>query len=234
MQICMHRFFFLGFFCTLSNLSDEKLQIGFESSFRFPCFLSRNSVPLLPHPVPSFQLHLLIHLLLLFFSSSFSSSSSSFSSFSSSSFFYFFSFPPPPPSQIDWTDSFPALCMHRHAWPLVTLVEFVGLRFTVDGLLVKPALPRRLGAYAWRSPVASITYHPSNHTIVGHYAPLQAGRWRVAVDVQHLYPDAQHVTLRVASMDGDSALVSHQFGSQASVAASTASAGLQFQIQVHL
>ena len=42
----------------------------------------------------------------------------------------------------NWTWGFPALCTHRHAWPLVSFAFLAGLRFTSDGLEVMPSLPR--------------------------------------------------------------------------------------------
>ena len=37
----------------------------------------------------------------------------------------------------DWTNNFPAFCMHRHAWPLFSLRQLTGLHFTADGILVR-------------------------------------------------------------------------------------------------
>ena len=72
------------------------------------------------------------------------------------------------------TWSFPALCTHSHAWPLVSFPFLAGLRFTPSGLDVVPALPLSLGAYAYRSPLASIAFD-GDRRFTGHYAPSGDG-----------------------------------------------------------
>tara|TARA_B110000208_G_scaffold46860_1_gene62157 strand:- start:269 stop:3316 length:3048 start_codon:yes stop_codon:yes gene_type:complete len=74
----------------------------------------------------------------------------------------------------NWTWGFPALCTHRHAWPLVTFPFLAGLRFTPDGLDVKPALPPRLGAYSYESPLASIAFDGA-----GNYSGTYSGAGRL-------------------------------------------------------
>lgn len=84
----------------------------------------------------------------------------------------------------DWTNDFPALCMHRHAWPLYTFRQMAGLQFTAEGLVVRPALPPELGTYEWSSSLASIRWD-GDRTWTGHYAPSAAGSWKVVVDMRH-------------------------------------------------
>lgn len=77
----------------------------------------------------------------------------------------------------NWTWAFPALCTHRHAWPLVTFPFLAGLRFTPDGLNVIPALPPRLGSYSYEAPLASIAFDGAR-TYNGAYRVSGDGRLR--------------------------------------------------------
>jgi hypothetical protein len=79
----------------------------------------------------------------------------------------------------NWTWAFPALCTHRHAWPLVSFPYLAGLRFTLDGLDVRPALPPHLGAYSYEAALASIAYDGVS-TYSGVYRTSGARRrWRL-------------------------------------------------------
>ena len=70
----------------------------------------------------------------------------------------------------DWTQDFPALCMHRHAWPVHTLRQLLGVHYTAGGLEIRPALPSRLGAFEWSTRLSSLRWD-GNRTWTGHYAP---------------------------------------------------------------
>ena len=54
---------------------------------------------------------------------------------------------------LNWQPAFPALCTHRHAWPLLSLTHgLLGLEFTASGLRLRPALPQSLGPFAYCAP----------------------------------------------------------------------------------
>lgn len=76
------------------------------------------------------------------------------------------------PGVLDY--AFPALCMHRHAWPQVSLMQLAGLQFTGTGVHVRPAIPRRLGAFNLTTFIASIAWD-GNRTWSGRYRPVNAG-----------------------------------------------------------
>jgi hypothetical protein len=70
----------------------------------------------------------------------------------------------------NWTWSFPALCTHAHAWPLVSFGWLAGLHFTPSGLDVAPRIPPSLGAYTFHSALASIQYD-GHVQFTGRYSP---------------------------------------------------------------
>ena len=96
----------------------------------------------------------------------------------------------------DWTNDFPAFCMHRHAWPLLTFRQMAGLSFTATGLIVRPALPRSLGSYGWTSSLASVAWD-GNNTWSGHYMPSTAGSWTLLVDMRHALPEGAQLDVSV-------------------------------------
>ena len=81
------------------------------------------------------------------------------------------------------TWAFPALCTHRHAWPLVTFPFLAGLRFNVEGLDIVPSLPQRLGAYSYGSPLAAIAYDGRRRYSGVYRTSGRPGRWRVRFDL---------------------------------------------------
>lgn len=88
-----------------------------------------------------------------------------------------------------WNDTtFPALCMHRHAWPLVSLRTLVGVHYDAHGLVLRPGFPTRLGAYSYRvSEMISLSWDGADR-FVGHYTPHTAGRWMLVVDMSRVTP----------------------------------------------
>ena len=81
------------------------------------------------------------------------------------------------------TWAFPALCTHRHAWPLVTFPFLAGLRFNAEGLDIVPSLPQRLGAYSYGSPLAAIAYDGRRRYSGVYRTSGRPGRWRVRFDL---------------------------------------------------
>lgn len=71
--------------------------------------------------------------------------------------------------------AFPALCTHRHAWPLYSLAtSLVGVEFTRDGATIRPAgLPAELGAFSFTSRLANVSRSVTG-TFTGTLWPLQA------------------------------------------------------------
>ena len=87
----------------------------------------------------------------------------------------------------NWTWAFPALCTHRHAWPLVSFPFLAGLRFTATGLDMTPSLDPQLGAYSYQSDLASI-YYDGNKRYHGHYQPMTSGHWVIRFDLSAVVP----------------------------------------------
>ena len=110
-----------------------------------------------------------------------------------------------------WNAAFPALCMHRHAWPLVTLRHLVGLQYGVDGLLVRPALPTAVGAYAWSSALSSLAWD-GNHTWSGAYRPATRTRVGLAVDMNLVVEPGTRITLHVVAGEGTRDIVASAAG----------------------
>jgi hypothetical protein len=100
----------------------------------------------------------------------------------------------------DWTHDFPALCMHRHAWPVHTLRQLLGVHYTPDGLEIRPALPPRLGAFEWATQLSSLRWD-GDRSWSGHYAPAAQGTGgsvlTLRVDMRHVLPARTLVCLSV-------------------------------------
>ena len=74
----------------------------------------------------------------------------------------------------EWTFSFPALCVHRHAWPLFSLRHLAGIHYTADGILLRPGgVPARLGSYSWSTPLSAIAWDEDRLEWSGHYSCAQ-------------------------------------------------------------
>lgn len=100
----------------------------------------------------------------------------------------------------DWTNDFPALCTHRHAWPVHTLRQLLGLRYTASGIEIRPMLPPRLGAFKWSTALSSLRWD-GNWTWTGHYAPtvnLASQTLLIQVDMRHVLPPGTFVSVSAA------------------------------------
>ena len=100
----------------------------------------------------------------------------------------------------DWTNDFPALCMHRHAWPVYTLRRLLGLQYSASGIEIRPTLPPRLGAFQWSTQLSSLRWD-GNRTWAGHYAPTVGSTGRtllLQVDMRHVVPARTLVSVSVA------------------------------------
>ena len=98
-------------------------------------------------------------------------------------------------------NAMPALCMHRHAWPLVSLRHLAGIHYEADGLRIRPAFPPRLGAYSLDTGLASVEYDGEG-TFVCTYRPSVAGRCRVTVDLSLVATGAAAVARVEVEADG--------------------------------
>ena len=94
----------------------------------------------------------------------------------------------------------PALCMHRHAWPLVSLRHLAGLHWDAQGVRLRPAFPRQLGEYSLRmGDLASIVFD-GNSKFTGHYTPTIPSTFRLSVDLS-LVVDAEHLNASVVVVE---------------------------------
>ena len=90
----------------------------------------------------------------------------------------------------NWTWPFPALCTHRHAWPLHSFATAIaGLQPTVDGLRFRPSLPRSLGSWEFHTPLMGASWDGIG-TWQGHYAPAASGTWHVVIDLSLVLANA--------------------------------------------
>ena len=63
----------------------------------------------------------------------------------------------------------PVLCMHRHAWPLVSLCHFVGVHYDASGIRIRPAFPPRLGSYSYATGLVEMAYDANHSRFVCTY-----------------------------------------------------------------
>ena len=128
----------------------------------------------------------------------------------------------------DWTNNFPGLCMHRHAWPLLALRQLAGLHFTAEGLLIRPAIPAELGPFRYSTSLASLSFDGVG-TWTGHYTPATVGEWTVRADMRNVLPAGTPVSLSVTA----AGVSGNQTRSHASIleARAPAVAGLRFSIR---
>ena len=103
----------------------------------------------------------------------------------------------------NWTWPFPALCTHRHAWPLYSFsTAFMGLQPTAGGVRFRPGLPPALGHWEFSTPLMGASWD-GVRTWNGHYAPNASGAWLVEIDLSLVMLDTDQrveVTL-VATRD---------------------------------
>jgi hypothetical protein len=74
----------------------------------------------------------------------------------------------------NWTD-FPVFNLHVHAWPLFTLGYLIGLKFTREGLIIEPKLPKY--DYQFKSRIFGFKKQSWGYS--GWYAPMEEGNWKV-------------------------------------------------------
>jgi hypothetical protein len=72
---------------------------------------------------------------------------------------------------------FPVMNMHRHAWPLYTIMKLIGAEFSTQGIDFKPALPKE--SYRLSSPL--LDFEKTTAGYAGKYAPKTAGKWRITL-----------------------------------------------------
>jgi hypothetical protein len=72
---------------------------------------------------------------------------------------------------------FPVMNMHPHAWPLYTVTKLIGLEFTVQGVDLAPALPKK--KFKFSTPV--IDFEKRGDGYSGKYAPTVAGKWTITL-----------------------------------------------------
>ena len=94
----------------------------------------------------------------------------------------------------NWTWAFPALCTHRHAWPLVSFARLAGIVPDAHGLRVRPALPPPLGAYSYSSHLAAARWD-GMYVWSGFYKPVVAARWQVEFDFSLVLPAGTNLTV---------------------------------------
>ena len=70
----------------------------------------------------------------------------------------------------------------------------MGAQFSTTGIVIKPALPARLGGYSFTSPIASIEYVASSTGEAGqsfyhgNYTAMSNGHWDVSIDLSLRHP----------------------------------------------
>mmetsp|Transcript_8216 Transcript_8216/g.15678 ORF Transcript_8216/g.15678 Transcript_8216/m.15678 type:complete len:1239 (-) Transcript_8216:96-3812(-) len=113
-----------------------------------------------------------------------------------------------------WTNPFPALCMHRHGYPLVSLPALLGFSFSRAGMTFSPAIPRRLGKYHYRTSMLEVAFDGDKKWTV-LYKPLSPGRIDLHFDMgkAHESEQNQQNDNHLASHTTNSPpFPSHQFG----------------------
>jgi len=103
-----------------------------------------------------------------------------------------------------WTWAFPALCTHRHAWPLVSFPRLAGLEPTPNGVRFRPALPRHLGAYSYAAGGHAASWDGATQWR-GSYEARVPGAWRVEVDLSLVLPRGTAVAASVVAVGGEDA-----------------------------
>ena len=76
--------------------------------------------------------------------------------------------------QISWVD-FPVMNMHPHAWPLFNTIHLLGIKFSVEGLVYAPILPKN--EYKFSSPLIGLEKSAEGYS--GWYYPSIAGNWKI-------------------------------------------------------
>ncbi len=79
---------------------------------------------------------------------------------------------------VNWTD-FPVMNMHPHAWPLYNITSLMGIRFTKEGLIISPKIPK--DEYSFNTPLVGFIRTKSD--ISGWYNPSNFGKWRIEIQM---------------------------------------------------
>ena len=141
-----------------------------------------------------------------------------------------------------WTYGFPALCTHRHAYPLVSLPALLGITVTAVGLRVRPTEVAALADFDYRTRLVSLrrddatadgwdAADPSLRRWSGSYAPLSAGFWEVSVDLGGVGCLGSVVVELSASADADAGTAASKTSWTVRGAAGTGLASLRSPIR---
>lgn len=130
-----------------------------------------------------------------------------------------------------WTVNFPALCMHRHSWPLFSLQYLVGFEFTHDGLIIRPSLPSKIGRFHYRTHLCSLEWDGIDKWW-GHYSPSVAASYKITFDFKSF--DHLHVplTIHIGARDnkGDLVETTHRSDTSYINFMTTVTSSIQFTI----
>ncbi len=79
----------------------------------------------------------------------------------------------------NFTD-FPVMNPHSHMWSMYSAAKLMGVKFTKEGLMLKPVIPKEI--YSFSSPLVGIIKTRTGYS--GWYAPLQSGKWKIAISLE--------------------------------------------------
>jgi hypothetical protein len=95
-----------------------------------------------------------------------------------------------PTVPVNYTDAFPGLCIHRHAWPLVSFPFLAGVQFTAEGISLRlsaslcqdQSCSLRTQLFELRC-VGESGAGDHQRRMTGWYNPGRKGMWSVSVDI---------------------------------------------------
>ena len=79
---------------------------------------------------------------------------------------------------INWTD-FPVFNLHPHAWPLYDVTRLIGIKFTPEGVELRPTIPQ--DDYEFSSSL--IGFEKTKEGYSGWYNPKKEGMWKVSLEL---------------------------------------------------
>ncbi len=79
---------------------------------------------------------------------------------------------------INWTD-FPVFNLHPHAWPLYDVTRLIGIKFTPEGVELRPTIPQ--DDYEFSSSL--IGFEKTKERYSGWYNPKKEGTWKVSLEL---------------------------------------------------
>jgi len=79
---------------------------------------------------------------------------------------------------INWTD-FPVFNLHPHAWPLFDVTRLIGIKFTPEGVELRPTIPQ--DEYEFSSSL--IRFEKTKEGYSGWYNPKKEGTWKVSLEL---------------------------------------------------